>query len=263
MISRYLRLYLYFLRFSFTRALEFRIDFSFRILMDLLYYGVNIAFYKILYNHTTLLGGFSEEQAMIFVAAYLLVDALHMTLFSSNMWWLPYYINRGELDYYLIRPVAPLFFLSLREFAANSFINLLCAIAIFIWALASYLEPIGSWQLVLFLLLLMNGVALYYFLHLLAILPTFWSHAGRGFEPVVWALEAFMERPDAIFRGWLRTVLTTVLPFSLMVSFPARLFFGELDPLILLQIIGVTISFALFALLLWHWGLRAYSSASS
>lgn len=263
MIRRYLRLYLYFLRFSFSRALEFRIDFNFRILMDLLYYTVSIAFYRILYDHTASLGGWSEEQAMIFVAAYLLVDALHMTLFSSNMWWLPHYINRGDLDYYLIRPVAPLFFLSLREFAANSFVNLLCAGAIFIWALLSYSEAIHLWQLLIFLLLLMNGVMLYYFLHLLAILPVFWIHAGRGFEPLIWALEEFMERPDAIFRGLLRRVLTTVLPFSLMVSFPARLFLEEFDPWIPVHILLVTISFGILALLLWRLALRAYSSASS
>ena len=38
---RYLRLYLYFLRFSFSRAMEFRLDFYFRILMDVAFYVVN------------------------------------------------------------------------------------------------------------------------------------------------------------------------------------------------------------------------------
>ena len=32
---------------------------------------------------------------------------------------MPLAINRGELDYHLIRPVSPLFMLSLRDFAAN------------------------------------------------------------------------------------------------------------------------------------------------
>jgi ABC-2 type transport system permease protein len=126
-MNRYLRLYLFFLQFSFSKALEFRIDFFFRIAMDIMYYFVNIALFKILLLHTPLIAGWNEEQMMVFVGCYLLVDAFHMTVFSSNMWWLPYYINRGELDYYLIRPVSPLFFLSLREFSANSFINLIIA----------------------------------------------------------------------------------------------------------------------------------------
>jgi rhomboid protease GluP len=44
-MRRYLTLYLYFLRFSFSRALEFRVDFLFRVVMDVVYYAVNIAFF--------------------------------------------------------------------------------------------------------------------------------------------------------------------------------------------------------------------------
>ena len=43
------------------------------------------------------------------------------------MWWLPMLINRGDLDYYLVRPVSTLFFVSFRDFAANSFVNLVIA----------------------------------------------------------------------------------------------------------------------------------------
>ena len=35
-MSRYLRLYLHFLRFSFSKAIEFRVDFFFRVLMDVI-----------------------------------------------------------------------------------------------------------------------------------------------------------------------------------------------------------------------------------
>src|SRR5690606_38761263 len=125
----------------FSKAMEFRLDFTFRILMDIIYYVVNILFFKVIYLHTPVLAGWTEEQMMIFVASYLLVDAINMTFFSTNMWWLPYHINRGDLDYYLIRPVSPLFFLSLREFSANSFLNLLMALGIFTWTLATYSLP--------------------------------------------------------------------------------------------------------------------------
>ena len=43
-MTRYLRLYAYFLRFSFSRALEFRVDFFFRVIMDTAFYAVNLGF---------------------------------------------------------------------------------------------------------------------------------------------------------------------------------------------------------------------------
>jgi ABC-2 type transport system permease protein len=134
-MKRYLKLYLHFLQFSFSKALEFRLDFSFRIIMDIIYYLVNIGLFKVLYLHTDTIAGWTVDQMMIFVASYLLVDAINMTVFSTNMWWLPSHINKGELDYYLIRPVSPLIFLSLREFSGYAFVYLCISLALFAYSL--------------------------------------------------------------------------------------------------------------------------------
>jgi ABC-2 type transport system permease protein len=260
---RYLKLYYYFVRFSLSRAMEFRMDFFFRIVMDVLFYLVNISFYKIIFLNTSLLGGWNEAQMLVFVAGYLVVDALNMTIFSNNAWWLPIYINKGELDYYLVRPVSSLFFLSLRDFAVNSFMNLLMAIGILVWALWQYPVPLGLGRLLLFGTLLINGTLLYHLFHLLTIIPVFWVHSGRGIEQVFWGFSRSMERPDRIFYGWVRKFLTTIIPFSLMASFPARILLEGIDWRLLSNIIVVTILFFLVIVWLWRMGLRAYSSASS
>src|SRR6185503_921918 len=119
-VIRYLRLYGYFLRFSFSRALEFRFDFFFRIGMDTLWYAHHLAFFWILYRHTTLLGGWTLDQMYIFAGGVFLMDGIQMTMTANNTWMLPILVNKGDVDYYLMRPVSSLFFLSLRDFAANS-----------------------------------------------------------------------------------------------------------------------------------------------
>ena len=123
-MRRYLRLYACFLRFSFSRAMEFRLDFYFRIVMDGVWYAVNLAFFLAIYRHTALLGGWTEDQVIVFAAGVFVADGVHMTVFSNNMWWFPVLVNRGDLDYHLVRPVSSLFFVSLRDFAANSFVSM-------------------------------------------------------------------------------------------------------------------------------------------
>ena len=262
-MKRYLRLYLYFLQFSFSKAMEFRLDFSFRIIMDLVYYAVNIMFFKVLYLHTPLLAGWNQEQIMIFVSIYLLVDAISMTVFSSNMWWLPFLINKGELDYYLIRPVAPLFFLSLKEFSANSFLNLLVAIGFFCYSITSYSSSYSWADLGLLLILIVNGALIYYCCQMLMILPVFWTQSAKGFMDLFYSMGIALERPDKIFKGWIRVLFTFILPFSLIASFPARLFIEKFDLLIFLHLVGVSICLWMVMLWIWRKGLRAYSSASS
>ncbi|HKP97186.1 MAG TPA: ABC-2 family transporter protein [Fibrobacteria bacterium] len=260
---RYLRLYGHFMRFSISRALEFRIDFFFRVFMDLAYYGIQIAFYQVVFLQTPLLGGWDSRQTFIFMSGFLVVDAITMTVVSNNLWFLPVAVNRGDLDYYLVRPVSSLFFLSLRDFAANSFLNLLFAIGIFAWALSRASFPLTFASVSLYLAMLLAGAFLHYMMHLIIILPVFWLQSGSGLHAIFYSMSRFMERPDRIFTGWVRKVLVTVFPFCLMASFPARLFLEGLRWEVLAHFLAVTAGVFGAILLIWRAGLRAYSSASS
>lgn len=262
-MGRYLRLYASFVRFSFSKALAFRMDFYFRIVMDLIYYGVSLAFFKVVYLHTDALGGWSEPETMVFVALFLVVDALQMTILTNNIWALPQMINDGGLDYYLTRPVSSLFFLSLREFAVSSLVNLLFAAGILAWALHNHPPVLTLGNALLLPLLLAVGTLLHYLISMIFLIPTFWTHSGRGFSTAYHIVNRFSERPDALFRGALRLVLTTVLPLSLVASVPARLLLEPFDPWLFLHL--MVVAAALFAAVvgLWRLGLRNYSSASS
>ncbi len=262
-MTRYARLYAYFLRFSFSRAMEFRLDFFFRIFMDALWYGVNLAFFWVLYRHSGLLGGWNFDQTLIFAAGVFVADGFHMTVFANNMWMFPILVNKGDLDYYLVRPVSSLFFISLRDFAANSFLNLLMALGVLAWALIRYPEPVGLDRIAIYLALMGVGFFINYTIHLLFLVPVFWMHSGEGLRDIFFTLGSYSNRPDGIYRGWIRRFLTTILPFAIMVSFPTRVLFGGNVGEILLHM-GIVAAVAFGVLLLfWRLGLRAYGSASS
>lgn len=262
-MGRYLRLYGRFLEFSFSKALQFRLDFYFRIGMDVLWYAVNIAFFEVLYLHTDLVGGWSHAQVHVFLGAIFLVDAIHMTVFSNNMWWFPISVNRGDLDYYLVRPVSPLFFMSLREFAANSFVNLLIAIGIFVWMLVRYPEPLTPAACAAYVLLLLVGVLIHYCLHMLFLIPVFWLHTTHGIREIFYALDRYTTRPDGIYRGFLRRMLLSFLPFALIASYPTRALFEGFPAALVLHVLGVAVAAFVVLVLFWRVGLRAYASASS
>lgn len=260
---RYMRLYANFLRFSFSKAFEFRIDFYFRILMDIIYYAVNILFFKVIFLHSNILAGWTEAQVMVFVGAFIVIDALNMTIFANNFWAMPSLINKGNLDYYLLRPVSTLFFISFQDFAANSFVNLLIAGGILVWTMIQYPDPISILNLVLFLFLILNGTLLYAFVRLLFVLPVFWTHSSRGLDMMFWGFARFMERPHQIFYGAVRIILLTVLPFALMASLPTEVLFSSNPWPIVGYCVLLSCVFFISVLGLWRLGLRSYSSASS
>lgn len=260
---RYLRLMLHFISFSFSRATMFRLDFFFRIVMDCFYYAVNIAFFKLIYGTTTSLGGWREDQTLVFISLFLVIDALHMTLFSNNFWVLPVLVNRGELDYYLLRPINSLFFITLRDFAVNSFMNLIITVGIFAYAVQHHQGSFSAAQWSLLALGITLGSVMHYALRICFVLPVFWTHSSRGFDNLFHQMGRFIERPDRIFPGFIRIFITMLLPFALIASFPARLFLEEFNPWVLGHLVLGTAGFFCFMVIFWRWALRSYSSASS
>lgn len=262
-MKRYIRLYIHFLKFSFSKALQFRLDFSFRIIMDFIFYVVNILFFKIIYLHTPMLAGLTEEQMMIFVSSYLFLDSIIMTLLANNIWLLPTYINKGDLDYYLVRPVSSLFFLSLRDIAANSVINVIAAFSILLWSFTKYTGSFTLSQILLYSLFLLNGLGLYYLVRMMFVIPVFWTHTSRGLDELFWGIEQCMQRPLDMFKGQFKRILSTLIPLGIIVSYPVKMLFTS-DPLnLMIHMSVVTIVFGFVFSRCWKWGLRNYSSASS
>ena len=244
--------------------MEFRLDFFFRIIMDTAYYAVNIWFYLVMFEHTESIGGWNKEQALIFVGCYLVVDAINMTLFANNVWQIPSLINKGGLDYYLTKPVNTFAFISYRDFAFGSFINFLMAVGFLLWAVLS--SALG-WQtipMIVLALTLLMGSLLYHVIHMLFLLPVFWSQsASNSMNSIFYVCIRCMERPDSIFTGVVRLFLMVVIPAIIMASFPARLYIDGFDWGIFGIIVAVTIGVTSGVVGLWSIGLKHYSSASS
>ncbi len=262
-MMRYLRLYKHFVKFSLMQAMQFRFDFFFKIAMDCIFYIVNILFYKILFAHTGGLAGWSEPQVMIFLAGFLMVDAIQMTVISSGCWMIPGLVNKGELDYYLLRPVSSLFFLSTRSFAFDSFINVLVAAGILVWAFVTSPVTYPLYKILIFLFLTLNGTYLFFQMRIIALAPIFWTHSGRGLEMIYWTLTKFGERPDGIFKGVMRLVLVSIMPFAIMSSFPARALFQENTWEVAGYCVAVVLVLHFVMVKIWNFGLKSYSSASS
>lgn len=262
-MRRYLRLYLHFLRFSFGRAAQFRLDFGFRVLMDLLWYAQYLVFFAVLTEHAPTVGGWDRDRMRVFAGALFVVDALQMTFVANNLWAFPLLVNKGDLDYHLVRPVSTLFMAGFREVAVSSFVNLLCTVGVLVWALVSYPHPLPVTTVVLFGALLVVGLFTHFSLHLLSLAPTFWTQSSRGLRDAFWTLDQYMARPVGVYQGWVRRVLTTLLPIGVIVSFPCRVLFEGPSIGLVAHTVGVSVGAFGVLVFVWRRGLRAYGSASS
>jgi ABC-2 type transport system permease protein len=262
-MMRYLRLYASFLRFAFSKAFEFRMSYYLRIMSDVVWLTTHLMFFDILYRNVNSVGGWTRDQALFMASVFTFLDAVTLTTLLNNIWELPIAVNRGKIDYYLTRPVSSLFFLTLRDFDSASFHNMIINFFVMIYFGLHLANPVNFWQIPAFIMALLFTLVIIYCLQVLSVVSVFWTHSPTSFQGLYWSFVRFAEKPDSIYYGILRRILVTVLPFAVLASFPSRLLFENGSLKILSHMAVVALAFFLLTWVLWNWGVRRYSSASS
>jgi ABC-2 type transport system permease protein len=69
--------------------------------------------------------------------------------------------------------------------------------------------------------------------------------------------------PMSFFAGWVRWVLTLVVPVAIVTSFPATSLRGEWTAGFVATGVAVAAGFVIGSRLAWRWSVARYSSASS
>lgn len=265
MLYTLIKIYKAFIRFSFSKASEFRFDSLFRILMDLAFL---LQFYLLLdvtFETTSSLAGWGREQAMLFLSLFLVVDSLYMVFIDPNIEELARLVVRGGFDCYLLRPVPTLFQVLLREISLPSIVNLLFAL----WYLGYTLHHL-SWEVtfsdsILLIVVLINGFFLAAALRLIFTLGVFWGMSERALLPIHWAFSVMFEKPHVIYTGVLKIIGLSFLPFALTASLPAEMLSlpAGSRAIHLMYLIGMSGIFYMLTLLAWRVALKNYTSASS
>lgn len=258
---RYFRIYLNFLRFAASRAMQFRAELGFRILMDIAFYAIFLGFYKIIYSHTPSLGGWNEEQAIIFVSGFMVVDALQMTFFADMYHSFQLLYRQGALDHYLTKPISSWFFVGFRYINFASLANVLISGSILTWAILRYQGTLHWWAIAVYILLLMGAAFLYFLVLFSLLMVVFWWENADAMMGIYFEGVNFASRPHHIFKGMVRGVLLTIVPFSVFASVPAQALFEQVGWSSVLHVILVVIGFLVINLTLWKQGLKRYASS--
>ena len=90
----------------------------------------------------------------------------------------------------------------------------------------------------------------------------FWS-PGVLFTWVFDGLFQMARYPLGMYPGWLRLVLTWIVPVGVITTIPVEALTGSLSPQRLVASLGLALLLTLGASILFRLGLRRYASASS
>ncbi len=236
--------------------------------MEVIWLGILIAFYKVVFARTSTVAGWNEPQYLFFVGCFFALNGLIEMLFLENCNEFAELVRTGDLDGLLLKPIDEQFLITCRRIDWGTAPNVLMgsavmAIALYNAGLALRLDR-GSRRSCS-----RSSAArpiAYGFMLMLTSLSV-WMVRNQSLMEMWWLFSSLARYPKEIFAGpWaepLGIFFTYCVPILVVVNVPANAMVRVLD----WPMVGLTV--AATVLLLWlsrrffHHALRSYRSASS
>jgi ABC-2 type transport system permease protein len=263
-VTRYFGIYVALWKNSVTREMIFKSNFILWIIVELLWFALQLSFIGVLYLHTDHIGTWTKWQVVMLIGCSHFIQQIFQAFFLINCTNLSELVRSGKLDFLLLLPINTRFVVSLRQVDLGGFVNASLAVAVMAYA-ARQLHVIPTMvQIIGFLVLCLAGILIHYSLMFLLATISFWTVRAQG---IVWGyynLFQIARMPDEAFKGLFKAVFTFAVPMLLVSNVPVRVLADKVThpaPLFLL----LAMSVFCFAVSEWGWraSLRRYTSASS
>src|SRR2546423_9404959 len=127
---RYLRIYAELWKNSVVREMGFKLNFLLWIVVELLWFALQLTFITVIYRHTDHIGDWSKWEVVLLMGASHLIQQLFQAFFLTNCTQLSELIRTGKLDFMLLLPVSTRFIVSLRQVDLGGVVYALSALGV-------------------------------------------------------------------------------------------------------------------------------------
>jgi ABC-2 type transport system permease protein len=223
-----------------------------------------LGFVVVLFQKVGQLKGWSFEE-VIFLYGFSLIPYGLFNVVSLNLYdFGNNYIIEGKFDRVLLRPVSSLFQVLFETFRIESFQEVATGIFCMWWGTHRLHVAWSPLKIAMLVFFGICAAIIYVSIFLILSTVSFWFEDRIGVHPPVWNIIAFGRYPLSIYSGPVQFFLCWIIPFGLASFYPSvRMLSRAVTPNYLPFVPLVSAVFLTFAISLWNFGTRHYSSTGS
>ena len=252
-----------FIKIGILKELQYRVNFIIQVLQSLISLFVGLFVLALVFDYTTTLNGWHRPELLAVLGIQTLILGVLNTLIQPNMLQMMTDVREGTLDFVLTKPADPQLLVSIREFRIWQLTDVISGTVVLFWAILELKSSLGFMESVIFIILLICGSLMIYSFWLILTTASFWIVRMDQLAELFQGIYQAGRWPVTIYPGWLRASLTYIVPIAFAVTIPAEAVTLRLTPDTMLLTLFLTVLFMLASRLLFKYGLRNYSSASS
>ncbi|HEY0548854.1 MAG TPA: ABC-2 family transporter protein [Verrucomicrobiae bacterium] len=261
---RYWSVYVALWRNSIIREMSFKTNFLLWIIVELLWFALQLSFIAVIYSHTDHIGDWTKWEVVLLMGTAHFIQQIFQAFFLTNCTELSELIRTGRLDFMLLLPVNTRFLISLRKVDLGSFVNALSALAVIGYSLHRLGLVLTVTQVFGFALCAITGILIHYSLMFLLTTVSFWTVRAQGIIWGYYSLFNISRLPDVAYRGVFKAVFTFVLPMVLVANVPAKVLVEKIrSPAELVLLVVMALACAAASEIGWRFSVKRYTSASS
>lgn len=260
---RFIQLFFAFFKVGALNELQYRANFFIQIFQSLLALGVGLFGLALVFNQTADLAGWSAPELLIVMGIFFIMGGLIRVSVQPNMERLMGEIRQGTLDYALTKPADSQVLVSIREVRIWQSVDILVGAIVLVYGLFQLKAQVGLLNGLAFAAALMMGGLMVYCFWLMITTGAFWVIRIDQIVELFQGVYQAGRWPVTIYPGWLRILLTFLVPVAFAVTVPAESLTGRLTGQTLLFSFLLTLLLMVVARFIWRFGLRFYSGASA
>jgi ABC-2 type transport system permease protein len=266
-LRRYFRLLAALARYSLAREMAFRGNFIARVSVEVIWLGILLLFYRVVFQQTTLVAEWSEYEYLFFVGCFYALGGVMETLFLDNCNSFADLIRSGDLDFYLLKPIDEQFLITCRNVDWATVPNIFLGGGLMVLSLVLLDWQLDFGRIAAFALMFTCGVALSYSFLVLLMSTSVWLVRNQSLYELWWLFTSLMRYPREIWKGpWampLGAFFTFIVPAMVVVSVPSATMVKVFDPGLMAFTLAATILLVWVSRRFFRFALRRYRSASS
>lgn len=206
-------------------------------------------------------GGWTFAEALLVLGAFLMLDGFAFTLLTPNLNRIVEQVQKGTLDFVLLKPLDSQFWLSFRTISPWGLTDF--GIGLGLWLYAGSRLGLGALDyLAGFALLGVALVMLYSLWFIIGSSSIWFVKVANATEVLRTVLEAG-RFPAQAFPAAYRFLFTFIVPVAFLTTVPAEAALGRLSLPTLGLALLIALGLLLVSRLFWRLALRSYTSASS
>jgi ABC-2 type transport system permease protein len=206
--------------------------------------------------------GWTQGEMLLITGGLLICLGLFELHFKRSFQQLPDTIFHGNLDNLLLKPVDSQFMISFIQLNIMALWRITVGFIFLFYVLQRFSIAVTLERMVLFVLLLFVGLAIYYCLWLLAATTLVWFPRLSNILDVMNSMNHASRFPPDMYREFSTFIFLLILPYMFITATPVKVL---LQKATLFDILGLLTSAVILFFVsrkFWQYSLRYYTSAS-